>query len=120
MSTPASIKGHPIHTMLVPLPIGLWIFALVADVMTSVGGASGWRTVAFSAIGGGVAGALLAAGPGLVDLFSIRSGAFRRIGVWHVSINLLAVAVFVLNFVLRWRTADRHGSVARLREWGLP
>ena len=26
MPTPASIKGHPIHAMLVPLPIGLWIF----------------------------------------------------------------------------------------------
>jgi uncharacterized membrane protein len=32
--TPASIKNHPVHSMLVPLPIGLWIFALVADVMT--------------------------------------------------------------------------------------
>src|SRR6476661_3070123 len=26
MRTPANIAGHPIHPMLVPLPIGLWIF----------------------------------------------------------------------------------------------
>jgi hypothetical protein len=33
MSTPASIKGHPIHPMLVALPVGLWILALVCDVL---------------------------------------------------------------------------------------
>jgi uncharacterized membrane protein len=29
MKTPASIAGHPIHPMLVAIPIGLWIFSLV-------------------------------------------------------------------------------------------
>ena len=32
MTTPASIKGHPLHTILVALPVGLWVFALVADL----------------------------------------------------------------------------------------
>lgn len=111
MSTPASLKGHPIHAMLVPLPIGLWIFAFVADVMTRMGGGSSWRTVAFYAIGGGVVGASLAAVPGLVDLFSLRSGNPRRIGIWHMSINLLAVAIFTVNFVLRWQTVDHSGRI---------
>ena len=111
MSTPASVKGHPIHAMLVPLPIGLWIFALVADVMTHAGGAPGWRTAAFYAIGVGVVGALLAALPGLVDLVSLRPGPARRTGIWHMVINLVAVAVFALNFLLRWRTADHSGRL---------
>jgi len=111
MSTPASVKGHPIHAMLVPLPIGLWIFALVADVMTHAGGAPGWRTAAFYAIGVGVVGALLAALPGLVDLVSLRPGPARRTGIWHMVINLVAVAVFALNFLMRWRTADHSGRL---------
>jgi len=37
MRTPASIARHPIHPMLVPLPIGLWIFALVADLIHAGG-----------------------------------------------------------------------------------
>jgi uncharacterized membrane protein len=111
MSTPASFKGHPIHAMLVPLPIGLWIFALVADVMIRLGGAPGWRTAAFYAIGVGVLGALLAAVPGLIDLISLRPGPTRRIGLWHMSINLLAVAVFGVNFLLRWRTVDHSGHI---------
>jgi uncharacterized membrane protein len=28
MASPASIKKHPVHPMLVALPIGLWVFAL--------------------------------------------------------------------------------------------
>jgi uncharacterized membrane protein len=97
--------------MLVPLAIGLWVFALVADVATSVGGAPGWRAAAFYAIGAGVAGALLAAVPGLIDLVSLPPGRKRRLGVWHMLINLLAVAVFSLNFLLRFRALDREGSL---------
>jgi uncharacterized membrane protein len=111
MSTPASFKRHPIHPMLVPLAIGLWIFALVADVMTRVSGAQSWRTVAFYAIGGGVVGALLAAVPGLIDLFSMSPGPTKRIGIWHMSINLLAVAVFAIAFLMRLRTPDHSGSI---------
>ena len=37
MRTPASIAGHPIHPMLVPIPIGLWIFSLVCDLVHAGG-----------------------------------------------------------------------------------
>ena len=111
MSTRASIKGHPIHAMLVPLPIGLWIFALVADVMIHAGGAPGWRTAAFYAIGVGVIGALLAALPGLVDLLSLGPGRSRRTGIWHMAVNLMAVAVFAINFLMRWKTVDHSGHL---------
>lgn len=40
----ASFKGHPIHPMLVVLPLGLWMFALVCDVATLLGGGPGWQT----------------------------------------------------------------------------
>ena len=30
MRSSANIGGHPIHPMLVPLPIGLWVFSFVA------------------------------------------------------------------------------------------
>jgi uncharacterized membrane protein len=111
MATPASIKGHPIHAMLVPIPIGLWIFALVADVMTHLGGAPAWRTVAFYSLGGGVVGALLAAVAGLIDLLSLPPGPSKRTGVWHMCVNLLAVGVFAVNFLLRSSTSDHSGRL---------
>ena len=33
MRTPAQLAGHPIHPMLVTLPIGMWVFSLVADLI---------------------------------------------------------------------------------------
>jgi uncharacterized membrane protein len=111
MTTPASIKSHPIHAMLVPLPIGLWIFALVADVVIHAGGDPGWRTAAFYAIGVGIVGALLAAIPGLIDLVSLPPGPTRRTGIIHMVLNLLAVAIFAVNFLTRFKTVDHSGRL---------
>jgi uncharacterized membrane protein len=80
MKTPASIAGHPIHPMLVALPIGLWIFSLVCDLVFAFGGASeNWRLVAVYTLAGGIIGALLAAVPGssTCSRFRGRSSAPR-------------------------------------------
>ena len=98
-----SFKGHPIHPILVVLPLGLWTFALVCDVATLLGGGQGWQATALYVTGGGVVGALLAAIPGLVDLLSITDAKVRRVAVWHMVLNLLAVAVFAIAFWMRWQ-----------------
>jgi uncharacterized membrane protein len=110
METPASIRRHPIHLMLIPIPIGAWIFALVADVVGAANGDPSWQTAAFYAIGVGVVGALLAAVPGLIDLLSLPPGPTRRTGIVHMTVNLLAVALFVLNLGLRWNEPAHAGS----------
>jgi uncharacterized membrane protein len=110
METPASIRRHPIHVMLIPIPIGAWIFALVADVIGYANGDPSWQRAAFYAIGVGVVGALLAAVPGLIDLLSLPPGPTRRTGIVHMTINLVAVAVFVLIFGLRWDEPAHAGS----------
>jgi uncharacterized membrane protein len=109
MTTPASIKGHPVHAILVSVPVGLWIFALVADVAALLSNDTTWLTVAFYCIGGGVVGALVAAVPGLIDLLSLRDPAVRRIGFSHMALNLVAVGVFAANFLARSGSFDRRG-----------
>lgn len=110
METPASIGKHPVHSMLVPIPIGAWIFALVADLVASQNGDPTWQSAAFYAIGVGVAGALLAAVFGLVDLLSLPPGPTRRTGIFHMTINLVAVVVFSLSLAMRWNEPDHAGS----------
>src|SRR5438105_4770264 len=101
MRTPASIAKHPIHPMLVPLPIGLWIFSLVCDLIYVFGwGGETFRTVAFYTMVGGVVGALLAAIPGLIDMLSLPTGP-KRTAIIHMSLNLTVVALFVINIVMR-------------------
>jgi len=105
MASPASVKKHPFHPMLVALPIGLWVFALVCDVVHAAGGTPTWGTVATYCVAGGIAGALLSAVPGLVDYFSIDEAEMKRIANLHLAINLGAVAIFVINLWLRFRLA---------------
>src|SRR6476661_2694429 len=70
--TPANIAGHPIHPMLVTIPIGLWIFSFVCDLAFVFGrGAPVWSTVALYTMAGGIVGALAAAVFGFIDLLSL-------------------------------------------------
>lgn len=103
MASPASIKKHPVHPMLVAFPIGLWIFALVCDLVRAGGGSSNWATVATYCVAAGVIGALLAAAPGLIDYFSIDEAQMKRIATLHLAVNVGAVIIFAINFWLRFR-----------------
>lgn len=108
----ASIAGHPIHPMLVTIPIGLWIFSFVSDLIFLYTGNPSWSTTALYTMGGGIVGALLAAVPGLIDLFNFDDRETRRIGIIHMAINLTVVALFVVNLVWRLQTApEARGPV---------
>src|SRR5437016_11207243 len=102
MSSPASFKGHPSHPILVAFPIGLWIFSLISDLIFKFGyGGPVWNDVAFYTLAGGIVGALIAAVPGFIDLLSIQNPKSKSIGIYHMLINLLAVALYCVNFWLR-------------------
>ena len=59
MESKAKLLGHPIHPMLVPLPIGLWIFSLICDLVFAANGNAQWQTTAFFTLGGGIVGAVV-------------------------------------------------------------
>jgi uncharacterized membrane protein len=102
MATPASIAKHPIHPMLVPFPIGLWIFSLICDLVYAFDwGGPFWKDMAFISMAGGIIGALLAAVPGYLDYRSLTAPNVQRIAQWHLGINLSLVVVFALNMWLR-------------------
>ena len=106
MSSPASVKRHPIHPMLVPLPIGLWVFSLVCDVIFKIWGGTAWATVALYTMGGGIAGALLAAIPGLIDYKGLRDPHVTKMATSHMTINLIVVGLYAVNLWLRLRNQD--------------
>ena len=110
MRTPANIAKHPIHPMLVTIPIGLWVFSLVCDLIFLSGKAGPWATVALYTMVGGFIGALVAAVPGLIDLLSLSDPAIKKIAITHMSINLVAVALFAVNIWLRLGGAGNTGT----------
>lgn len=101
MRTPASIAKHPIHPMLVTIPIGLWIFSFVCDLTFVLGsGVTLWFTLSFWTLIGGLVGALIAAIPGVIDMLSLE-GAPKKIALTHGAINLTVVVLYAVNLTLR-------------------
>src|SRR5262245_31260213 len=101
MRTPANIARHPIHPMLVSIPIGLWIFSLACDLIRVFGGSSpNWQIAAYYTLVGGIVGALVAAVPGFIDMLSLPAGP-KRTALIHMAINLTVVVLYVWNAWLR-------------------
>src|SRR5205809_2309605 len=106
MPSTASFKTHPLPPIIIPPPIGLWIFSIVSDLIFKFGWAGPvWNDVAFYTLGGGIMGALIAALPGFIDLTDIQNPKTKSLALWHMTINLLAVALYCVNFWLRMQRA---------------
>ena len=102
--------GHPLHPMLVHLPIGLLALSFAMDVGSFI---TGWRELVVGAeytMIFGVVTALVAAVPGFADYSDIRADhPAARVARAHMILNLVAVALYAVNAVLRWDqlNADR-------------
>jgi uncharacterized membrane protein len=102
MRTPASIAGHPIHPMIVPIAIGGFILSLIFDIVClASGNTEPWASVAYYTMIGGIVGALCAAVFGFVDLMSLPAGYTKHVGYTHMGINLTIVVLFIVNAWLR-------------------
>lgn len=114
MRTPASIAGHPIHPMLVPLPIGLFVFSFICDLIYVFGsGNPNFAIVALYTMAGGIVGALAAAIFGFIDLMSLPPEP-RKTGLAHMTINLVVVVLYVINFWQRSGTPESPGGYVGL------
>ena len=102
METRLKLLGHPIHPMLIVLPLGLFSIAVLFDVVYLLTGSEEFATVAFWNIAVGIVGGLLAAVFGLVDWLAIpRDTRAKRIGLWHGGGNVAIVVLFIVSWLLR-------------------
>src|SRR3989442_1598746 len=109
MSSPASIRSHPIHPMLIVFPIALWIFSLICGFIYYAGPHNVfWKGVAFYTIVAGVIGALLAAIPGFIDYLSLTNRRVKRIATTHMVLNLIVVALFLFNLGIRYSASTEN------------
>lgn len=108
--------GHPLHPAIVHVPTALWPAALLFDILTQfdIGGNALVRA-SFYAIALGIAAALLAAPTGLADWWDIkREKPAWKLGLWHMILNVLALAVSAANLYLRWGDELRAEAVANV------
>lgn len=120
MASPASIGGHPVHPMIIPFPIALWVFSLVADVIYLWRGNSVWRDyIAFYALLGGIIGAAAAAVPGFIDWLSLTDKAVVKIANWHARLNVIALLIFAASLYLRTSGGSEMVSGSHTIPFGL-
>jgi uncharacterized membrane protein len=94
--------GHPVHPILIVLPLGLLSAAVAFDVVHLVTGDEVFSRVAFWNIAAGILGGLGAAIFGAWDWVHIPSGTrAKRIGLMHGGGNVVVVGLFILSWLLR-------------------
>lgn len=99
---PVRVLGHPIHQMLIVLPLGMLSGAVIFDVLAMVMSSISMATVAYYMIAAGVLTGLLAAPFGFVDWLGIPPGTrAKSIGAIHGLGNVAVVAFFALSWLLR-------------------
>jgi uncharacterized membrane protein len=103
--------------MLITLPVGMWVFALVSQIVYFNNGDPSWRSAATYAMAGGVIGAVLAATAGFIELFSIPPSRVRTLAIWHMALNLTIAALFAVAFSLN--LADSPGASLTLAVIGV-
>jgi uncharacterized membrane protein len=102
MESKAKLLGHPIHPMLIVLPLGLFIAAVVFDAAYLWRGSPAFATAAYWNISAGIVGGLLAAVFGAIDWLAIPAGTrAKRIGLLHGGSNVVVVLIFALVWLMR-------------------
>jgi nitrite reductase/ring-hydroxylating ferredoxin subunit/uncharacterized membrane protein len=122
MRSKAVLLGHPAHPMLIPFPFAFLTGAFLFDAIGWLGGGpSFWTTGAYLSLAG-IATALLAALPGLIDYaYTVppNSSAKTR-ATKHMLAILSAVAMFAVGWLIRGdSTASPSLAVLGLEAVGL-
>jgi nitrite reductase/ring-hydroxylating ferredoxin subunit/uncharacterized membrane protein len=110
--------GHPVHPLIVTLPVGSWTLAVGLDLLAALGlmRRRPAADTANTALKAGAIGAIAAAATGLADWQHTNERA-RRIGFVHGAANGVALAFMLASIGLRGRGRYRTGQVASAAGW---
>lgn len=95
--------GHPVHPLLVTVPLGSWVTAAVLDL-------TGQRAAARQVLAFGLASVPAAVLAGLADYTDLNATQ-RRVAVTHAAANAVATAFALSSFVSRCVRRDGAGAV---------
>lgn len=113
MEARVKLLGHPVHQMLIVLPLGLLSGAVVFDVVNLLIAGNSWGIVSFWLIVAGIVSGLTAALFGLFDYTKIPRGTrAKRIGLFHGVGNVVVIGFFGLSLFLRLEAVSEPLPIA--------
>lgn len=104
-----SLAGHPLHVMLVPIPIVCFIGTLITDIAYSQTAKMLWSDMSAWLLVVGVIVAVLAALAGLIDFFGEPRIRSLRAAWIHAVGNVVALILSIFNVLIH--TRDAYTSV---------
>jgi uncharacterized membrane protein len=96
-----AIAGHPIHPVIVTLPIAFLVAAPATDIGYWLTGDLFWARTSVWLIGAGLVTGILAALTGLMDFIKIGRVRKHTAGWAHMYINVTALVLTAINLGLR-------------------
>lgn len=92
-----SVFGHPLHPLMVTLPIGLFVWAFVADIVYVFSDNMTWYDIAFWSGVAGIVTAVAAAVPGFGDYITLAVNSDARIvATAHMAANIGVVILYAV------------------------
>ncbi|HCM40645.1 MAG TPA: hypothetical protein DIS93_11840 [Bdellovibrionales bacterium] len=93
---------HPLHPLMVHLPVGLWIGSLVCDIGFLASDSANFAIASYYMMLLGLIAVLLAVPTGLAEYVSIPANTRpKNIATTHMSLNILIAVLFLVNFLMR-------------------
>jgi uncharacterized membrane protein len=111
----AQVAGHPLHPMMVPIPIAGFIFALGTDIAHRLTGDERWSEASKWLLGAGLVGAMGAAATGLTDYLGDERVKKLPSANQHMAANIALVGVQAINLGLR--LGKRREDVSSAAPW---
>lgn len=99
--TTAAIFGHPLHPMLVVLPIASLVGAAVCDWVYLLSANDFWAVGAFWLIVAGLVTGAIAAVAGIVDMMSVERARTMGIAWAHAIGNVIVLGFVLVNYLMR-------------------
>jgi uncharacterized membrane protein len=111
MQSKFAIAGHPIHPALVAVPIGLFLWTFVADIVYLASDRDQtWYDIAYWTGLAAVISGAVAALPGFGDYYTVaKHSDARDMAVGHMILNLTVVGGYFVAFLLMIDNNARDG-----------
>ncbi|SDO24317.1 Uncharacterized membrane protein [Methylobacterium phyllostachyos] len=101
----AQVAGHPIHAMLVPIPVVCFVGTLVTDIAYWITANMQWANFSAWLLSVGLIVSALAVLAGLIDFFGDRRIREIRTAWIHAAGNAVALALSIVNVFVHSRDA---------------
>jgi len=113
MRSKAALGNHPLHPLLVTLPVGAFSLVLLGDIGSLITQDPFWYRFSFDCLAVGILSALVAASVGLIDYLTVTMSApGRKLATIHMILNLSAVVLYIIDWWLR-----RHDGALGTNLW---